>query len=176
MSSNPLKDIYYIRSSQDCVDIVDKYEISRSHVGNEKEFEGVIKLKECVINELDSWRNDIYYKERIKVESIAFLQNLMCHQYIPNNSWNKYYEDILKCFHKHNELTFKVAMCRRKVYLKKKSCLRITLCDGTIVPYMSYSQLGEDFGRYLSDVIIRQCRALNNGKNIDFEWILTLIL
>mgnify|MGYP003132989895 CR=1 FL=1 len=176
--SKQLHDIYYIQGSEKCIDVVDEYRLTRGHIGNVREDEGLLKLLQAVKEELESWRDDFYYEEKMRTEAVMFLQNAMYHQYLPNNTWNTYYQRVLSLFHEHGELLFKSFMTKRKTYLKKRPCLRITLSDGTLVPYMSYGQLGEDFGRYRTDVIIRHSRLKDkdSGKNIDFEWILKLIL
>lgn len=177
--SRPLHDIYYIPNSERCLDVVDQYGLTRTHLGNVKEDEGLLRLADAVKEELDSWREDFYYEERKRVEAINFLQNVMYHQYLPNNTWRKFYEKVLTYFHDHNELGFKLNITNRKTYLKKRPCIGVVLTDGSLVPYMSYAELSEDFGRYRTDVITRFCRkqeAEKYGKKIDFDYILTLLL
>ena len=171
----PIQDIYYVKHSDPCCEIIDKYEITRSHIGNPKENEGIKQLVEAVENELNSWRDDIYYEERISMEAIQFLQTLMYHQYRPNNAWGWYYERLLKHFHTHNQLTFKKDLSKRKTYRKKQPCVILTLPCKTRVIYNSYREVCDDFGRYRTDIIINHTRK-ENGKNIDFEYILGLIL
>lgn len=178
--SKQIHDIYYIQQSERCSDIIDEYRLSRVHLGNPDEDKALRELSQAVKDELDSWKDDFYYKERMRVEAMTFLQNAMYQQYLPNNTWGTYYEQVLSYFHDHGELLFKPNITKRKFYLKKQPCIRIVLSDGSLVPYLSYSQLGEDFGRYRTDVIIKYSRLKDKeedcGKNIDFGWILNLIL
>lgn len=177
--TDAIHDIYYIRSSEKCCDVIDGYALRRAHIGNALEDEGLGYLFDAIEQELHSWKEDFYYKERIRMEAMLFLQNVMYQQYRPNNTWNAFYGRVLDLFHQHGELLFKSSISHRKNYLKKKPCMRIELSDGSVVPYMSYIQLGEDFGRYRTDVITRYYRHQDEadiGKNIDFATILELIL
>lgn len=170
-----LLDIYYIKDTE-CAEIVQEYRIHRGCFNNLQMDEGLQKLYEKSVEIFtDMKKHDFYYKERILVEALTFLQHLICFQKRAINEWRQYYERMLDLFHKHRLLLFKPRVIVPKNYIHKEDACVVTMMDNDIkLHYKTAHELSQDFGRYRSDLIIKETKSC--GKNIDFSWILTLLL
>lgn len=169
-----LHDIYFIKDSE-CSDIVNDYRIHRGCFNNTNMDEGLVKLYKASVDALENLKKDIYYEERLLVEAMTFLQYLLCFQRKPINEWREYYRKMLKLFHSHKQLLFKTEVSTLKNFIKKEDCCIVSMFDDDIrLHYKTARELQEDFGRYRSDLIVKEVKQ--NGKNIDFAWILGLLL
>lgn len=177
MPKTNLYDIYYVRDSDECLDIIFDFGLSRFHTGHDclNENEGIEKLIVANTNALNKLRDDIFYEERILIEAITFLQFLLCFQKKPHIAWFDYYKQMLSIFHTHNKLLYKQKIYTPRNYWTKKDCAVITLMDSDVnLHYKTAKELSMDFGRYRSDLIIRTIKKQQEvhsqlGKKTDDE-------